>query len=177
MTGSAGRCKWGAHSLEKALAALGSVVKGLCPDGRYTFPTHWSPKPQGGIFTYVEDNGPRSLGPVGFEEDDLEAVFGRAKLCILLSREPNYTEARVIETLLLAHTEPRTVLIHTEPQHHVQWARWVRMMSGRGPVMLVLETGVDMLELGAPADPAMALGTDHAHGAMPFVHDAARGLH
>jgi hypothetical protein len=113
-------------------------VQGLYSFGRVIYPAVHKYRQGGGMFTYVEDAGARALGPMGFYACDLAKVLGNAKVCILVSRDIAQGEARTIEVLMLAHLDPCTVLIHTAPEHHRAWARCVRRLSGRGPVMHVL---------------------------------------
>jgi len=166
----------GVH-LDDVLAALGSYQRGLCYSGAYTIPMDYEAKRHGGVFTFVEDHGQSVLGPVGFDEDDLRLVFESAKLCILVSRDVTQTEARVIETLMLAHLEPRTVIIRTEPEHHVAWARWARRLSGRGPVMHALGTGVELEDLAAPQGPSLCVGDGLAFRPYVGAHAAPKGLY
>lgn len=163
--------------LDDVLTALGSYQRGLCCSGTYTIPMDYEPKRHGGTFTFAEDYGPIALGPIGFDEGDLQRVFGGAKLCILVSRDVTPTEARVIETLMLAHLEPHTVIIRTEPEHHVAWARWVRHLSGRGPVMHALGSGVELEDLAAPQGPSLCVGDGLAFRPYVGVHAASKGLH
>jgi hypothetical protein len=123
---------------DTVLACLGSTVHGLYSFGLVTYPAAHKQWRGGGRFTYVEDAGACASGPVGFYERDLVKVLGNAKVCILVSRDVTQTEARAIEVLMLAHLDPCTVLIRTTPEHHSTWARRVRRLSGRGPVMHVL---------------------------------------
>ena len=163
--------------LDDVLAVLGSHQRGLCYSGVYAIPMDYESKRHGGAFTFAEDSGPIALGPLGFDEGDLQRVFSDAKLCILVSRDVTPTEARVIETLMLAHLEPDTVIIRTEPEHHVEWARWVRRLSGRGPVMHVLGSGVELEDLAAPQGPSACVGEGLAFRPYVGVHAAPKGLH
>ncbi|OIT11706.1 hypothetical protein BL241_11575 [Ralstonia solanacearum] len=135
---------------EEILAVLGSRVRELTPSGTCAIPMGYEIKDGGGTCTFVGDHGPGAYGPIGYADDDLRRVLAPAKAVIVASREPDPTSALVLETLLVAHVEPCTVIIRTEPEHHAAWARWTRWLSGRGPVMHISGAGVDLTDDRVP---------------------------